>query len=59
MLEERHLREKQMMTEKRNLQNKIETKNKEIEVLNQKVQEMLGMHKREIERAEKELGEAK
>ena len=48
-----------MMTEKRNLQNKIETKNKEIEVLNQKVQEMLGMHKREIERAEKELGEAK
>ena len=47
------------MAEKRNLQSKIEYKNKEIEVLNLKVQEMLGLHKREIEKAEKELGEAK
>jgi len=41
---------KQMMTEKRNLEKTIDNKNKEIEALNLKVQQMLGLHKRDIEK---------
>jgi chromosome segregation ATPase len=59
LLERRHLNEKQMMAEKRNLEGKINSKNKELETLNLKIQQMLGLHKREVEKAEKELEEAK
>ena len=47
------------MAEKRNLENKINYKNKEIETLNTKIQEMLGLHKRDMEKAEQELEQAK
>lgn len=41
---------KQMMAEKRSLEKTIDNKNKEIESLNLKVQQMLGLHKRDIEK---------
>lgn len=41
---------KQIMNEKRSLEGQIQNKNKEIEALNLKVQQMQGLHKRDIEK---------
>lgn len=41
---------KQLMEERRNLENTIARKNKEIEALNLKVQQMQGFHKRAIDK---------
>lgn len=43
---------KQLMNEKRNLENTINNKNKEIENLNLKVQKMTGFHDRAISKLE-------
>jgi predicted nucleic acid-binding Zn-ribbon protein len=50
---------KQLMNEKRNLENTINNKNKEIENLNLKVQQMTGFHKRAIDKLEEDLDHAK
>ena len=50
---------KQLMNEKRNLENTINNKNKEIETLNLKVQQMQGFNKRAIDKLEDELNEVK
>lgn len=55
LLQTRNINMKQLMTEKRNLENTINGKNKEIEALNLKVQQMLGFHKREIDKLEEEI----
>lgn len=47
------------MNEKRTLEGQIQSKNKEIETLNLKVQQMLGLHKRDIEKLEEELDKQK
>lgn len=49
---------KQLMTEKRNLENTIANKNKEIETLNLKVTQMMGLHKRDIDKLEEDLAHA-
>ena len=41
---------KQLMNEKRNMENTISNKNKEIETLNLKVQQMQGFNQRAIEK---------
>ena len=46
---------KQVMAEKRHLETQILNKNKEIESLNLKVQQMLGLHKRDIDKLEYEV----
>jgi hypothetical protein len=43
---------KQVMNEKRTLESHIANKNKEIEALNLKVQQMHGLHKRDIAKLE-------
>ena len=50
---------KQLMNEKRNLENTINNKNKEIETLNLKVQKMTGFHDRAISKLEDQLDEVK
>lgn len=47
------------MNEKRNLETTIVNKNKQIETLNLKVQQMMGFHKRDIEKLEEDLAQAK
>ena len=59
LLQTRHLNMKQLMTEKRNLENTIANKNREIETLNLKVQQMLGHHKRDVEKLEQEVEQRK
>lgn len=49
-LQTRNLDMKQIMNEKRSLEGQIQNKNKEIEALNLKVQQMQGLHKRDIEK---------
>ena len=46
---------KQLMQEKRTLEGQLSIKNKEIESLNMKIQQMLGLHKRDIEKLEEEI----
>jgi hypothetical protein len=41
---------KQIMADKRNLESHFDAKNKEIEVLNIKIQQMLGLHKRDTDK---------
>ena len=50
---------KQVMAEKRHLETQILNKNKEIESLNLKVQQMLGLHKRDIDKLEQEVQKLK
>lgn len=50
---------KALMEEKRNLENTIIKKNNEIEALNLKVQQMLGFHKRAIDKLDEEINEIK
>ena len=50
---------KSLMQEKQNLDNKITKKNAEIETLNLKIQQMLGFHKRAIDKLDEELREVK
>ena len=59
LLQTRNLNMKQLMNEKRNLENTINNKNKEIENLNLKVQQMTGFHKRAIDKLEEDLDHAK
>lgn len=59
LLQTRNLDYKQIMNEKRTLEGQIQSKNKEIETLNLKVQQMLGLHKRDIEKLEEELDKQK
>lgn len=59
LLQTRNLNMKQIMAEKRNLENQIQSKNREIEALNLKVQQMQGLHKRDIEKLEEELDKVK
>lgn len=47
------------MEERRNLENTIARKNKEIEALNMKVQQMQGFHKRAIDKLDSELDDIK
>lgn len=54
MLQARNLDMKQIMNEKRTLEGQISSKNKEIESLNLKVQQMLGLHKRDMDKLEDE-----
>ena len=58
-LQSRNINMKQLMTEKRNLENTITNKNKEIETLNLKVQKMTGFHDRAIAKLEEELDNVK
>ena len=50
LLQTRNLDMKQIMAEKRTLEGHIAAKNKEIESLNLKVQQMLGLHRRDIDK---------
>lgn len=50
---------KQIMAEKRTLEGHISAKNKEIEALNLKVQQMLGLHKHDIGKLEAEIDKLK
>ena len=50
LLQNRSINMKQLMEERRNLENTIARKNKEIEALNTKVQQMQGFHKRAIDK---------
>lgn len=59
LLQTRNLDMKQIMAEKRTLEGHIAAKNKEIEALNLKVQQMLGLHKRDIERLEADIDHLK
>ncbi len=59
LLQNRNINMKQLMGEKRNLENTIANKNKEIETLNLKVTQMLGLHKRDIDKLEEDLALAK
>lgn len=59
LLQTRNINMKQLMSEKRNLENTIASKNKEIETLNLKVTQMMGLHKRDIDKLEEELAHAK
>ena len=47
------------MEERRNLENTIVRKNKEIEALNLKVQQMQGFHKRAIDKLDSQLEDVK
>lgn len=58
LLQTRNINMKQLMTEKRNLENTIANKNKEIETLNLKVTQMMGLHKRDIDKLEEDLAHA-
>jgi len=46
---------KQIMQEKRTLEGQLSIKNKEIESLNLKIQQMIGLHKRDIEKLEEDI----
>lgn len=59
MLQARNLDMKQIMNEKRTLEGQISSKNKEIESLNLKVQQMLGLHKRDMDKLEDENAQLK
>ena len=50
---------KKVFEEKKNLENKINRKNEEIETLNLKVVQMTGHHKRALDKLEDEVSEAK
>lgn len=54
LLQTRNLDMKQIMNEKRTLEGQIQSKNKEIEALNLKIQQMLGLHKHDIDKLEEE-----
>lgn len=59
LLQTRNLDMKQIMAEKRTLEGHIAAKNKEIEALNLKVQQMLGLHKHDIDKLEAEIDKLK
>jgi uncharacterized protein YlxW (UPF0749 family) len=59
LLQTRNLDMKQIMNEKRMLEGQISSKNKEIETLNLKVQQMLGLHKHDIGKLEDEVDRLK
>jgi FtsZ-binding cell division protein ZapB len=50
---------KQIMAEKRTLEGHLAAKNREIEALNLKVQQMLGLHRRDIDKLEEEIDRVK
>ena len=55
LLQTRNIDMKGLMEERRNLEAKVSRKNAEIETLNLKVQQMMGYHKRAIDKLEEEL----
>ena len=59
LLQTRNLDMKQIMAEKRTLEGHLAAKNKEIEALNLKVQQMLGLHRRDIDKLEEEIDRLK
>jgi predicted nucleic acid-binding Zn-ribbon protein len=59
LLQTRNLDMKQIMAEKRTLEGHLAAKNREIEALNLKVQQMLGLHKRDIDKLEEEIDRVK
>ena len=50
---------KKILEEKKKLEAKINKKNEEIETLNLKVQQMMGLHKRAIDKLDAELNDVK
>lgn len=46
---------KQIMQDKRTLEGQLSIKNKEIEAQNLKIQQMLGLHKKDIEKFEQDI----
>jgi DNA repair exonuclease SbcCD ATPase subunit len=59
LLQTRNIDMKSLMEEKRNMENKINKKNQEIETLNLKVQQMQGFHKRAIDKLDEEINDIK
>lgn len=59
LLQTRNIDMKQIMAEKRTLEGHIASKNREIEALNLKVQQMLGLHKHDIDKLEQEVDRLK
>jgi hypothetical protein len=59
LLQSRNLDMKQIMAEKRTLEGQIQSKNKEIEALNLKVQQMLALHKHDNDKLEEEVDRLK
>ena len=59
LLQNRNLDMKKILEEKKNLEAKINKKNEEIETLNLKVQQMMGLHKRAIDKLDAELNDVK
>jgi chromosome segregation ATPase len=59
LLQTRNIDMKQIMAEKRTLEGHIAAKNREIEALNLKVQQMLGLHRRDMDKLEEEIDQLK